>query len=85
MEDLVGRETKQGANGLPEAARVWREDLEAKLRTGFAPLGSDTGVFLRKHQSEYGNRQLTLTMARGYARAEEEIQDWRTISEDFTR
>jgi len=35
--------------GLPEAARVWHEDLEAKLKElGFAPLGSDTGVFLRK-------------------------------------
>lgn len=35
--------------GLPEAACVWREDLEEKLRTlGFTPLGSDTGVFLRK-------------------------------------
>ncbi len=35
--------------GLPEAARVWREDLEDKLKSlGFLPLGSDTGVFLRK-------------------------------------
>ncbi len=35
--------------GLPEAARVWREDLEEKLRSlGFEPLGSDSGVFLRK-------------------------------------
>ena len=35
--------------GLPEAARVWHEDLEDKLRSlGFAPLGSDSGVFLRK-------------------------------------
>ena len=35
--------------GLPEAARVWCEDLEDKLKSlGFAPLGSDTGVFLNK-------------------------------------
>src|SRR5882724_10410422 len=35
--------------GLPEAARVWHEDLEAKLKElGFTPLGSDTGVFLCK-------------------------------------
>ena len=34
---------------LPEAARVWRKDLEDKLRSlGFAPLGSDSGVFLQK-------------------------------------
>ena len=38
--------------GLPKAACVWREDLEEKLRNlGFAPLGSDTGVFLRKSKS----------------------------------
>ena len=35
--------------GLPEAAHVWRKDLEAKLKgLGFTPLGSDTGVFLCK-------------------------------------
>src|SRR5882672_1716903 len=35
--------------GLPEAAQVWCEDLEAKLKSlGFTPLGSDTGVFLNK-------------------------------------
>ena len=35
--------------GLPEAARIWRKDLEDKLRSlGFAPLGSDWGVFLWK-------------------------------------
>src|SRR5882724_4875498 len=35
--------------GLPEAARVWHEDLEAKLKElGFTHLGSDTGVFLCK-------------------------------------
>ena len=35
--------------GLPEASRVWREDLEDKLKSlGFAPLGSDSGVFVRR-------------------------------------
>ena len=35
--------------GLPEAARIWREDLEEKLKSlGFSPLESDPGVFLRK-------------------------------------
>jgi len=39
--------------GLPEAARVWREDLENKLKAlGFTPLGSYTGVFL--HRSRAG-------------------------------
>jgi len=38
--------------GLPEATRVWHEDLEAKLKElGFTPLGSDTGVFICKQQS----------------------------------
>src|SRR5882724_6865837 len=40
--------------GLPEAVRVWREDLKAKLKTlGFSPLGSDTGVFLSKTQTSF--------------------------------
>ena len=35
--------------GLPEAAHVWRKGLEDKLRSlGFAPLGSDLGMFLQK-------------------------------------
>src|SRR5882724_10652529 len=35
--------------GLPEAAQVWHEYFEDKLKSlGFAPLGSDTGVFLNK-------------------------------------
>src|SRR6266481_3762303 len=35
--------------GLPEAARVWRKDLEDKLKSlGFVLLGSNSGVFLRK-------------------------------------
>ena len=35
--------------GLPEAAWVWREDLETNLKElGFVPLGSDTGMFLKK-------------------------------------
>lgn len=35
--------------GLPEAARVWREDLEEKLAMmGLIPLASDTGVFAKK-------------------------------------
>src|SRR5882724_10112167 len=33
--------------GLPEAARVWREDLEEKLKLlEFVPLKSNTGIFL---------------------------------------
>src|SRR5882724_803182 len=40
--------------GLPEAARVWCEDLEAKLKTlGFSPLGSDTGAFISKTQTSF--------------------------------
>ena len=35
--------------GLPEAAWVWHKDLEANLKElGFVPLGSDTGMFLKK-------------------------------------
>src|SRR5882724_10674507 len=35
--------------GLPEAARIWNEDLEEKLKSlGFSPLGSNPGVFLHK-------------------------------------
>ena len=44
----VGRLNK-ALYGLPEAAQVWREDLEEKLRTmGLTPLSSDTGVFMKK-------------------------------------
>ena len=36
-------------HGLLEATHIWREDLEEKLKSlRFAPLESDTGVFLHK-------------------------------------
>jgi len=42
----VGKLNKE-LYGLPEAARVWREDLKDKLKSlGFVPLRSDMGVFL---------------------------------------
>ena len=41
------RKLNKALYGLPEAARVWHEDLEEKLNTlGFSPLESDLGVFL---------------------------------------
>jgi len=40
--------------GLPEAAQVWCEDLEEKLKSlGFAPLGSKAGVFLNKSMTGF--------------------------------
>jgi len=43
------RKLNKALYGLPEAARVWHEDLEEKLNTlGFSPLESDPGVFLCK-------------------------------------
>src|SRR5882724_11682589 len=40
--------------GLPKAAWVWCEDLEAKLKSlGFSPLGNNTGVFLSKSQTGF--------------------------------
>jgi len=40
--------------GLPQAARVWCEDLEDKLKLlGFSPLGCDTGVFLNKSPTSF--------------------------------
>ena len=49
--DIPGKVGKlnKALYGLPEAVRVWREDLEDKLKSlGFVHLGSDTGVFLNR-------------------------------------
>jgi len=35
--------------GLPEAAHIWQEEFESKLKSlGFTPLRSDAGVFVNK-------------------------------------
>src|SRR5882724_5190874 len=40
---------KKALYGLPKAARIWRKDLEEKLKSlGFSLLESDPGVFLHK-------------------------------------
>jgi len=57
--DSYGRPGKVGklnkaSYGLPEAAQVWHEDLKDKLKSlGFAPLGSDTRVFLNKSSTGF--------------------------------
>src|SRR5882724_11823729 len=59
--------------GLPEAARVWREDLEAKLKSlGFSPLGSDTGVFLSKSQTGFTAIDTHVDDGTGICSSEEE-------------
>src|SRR5882724_11402723 len=59
--------------GLPEAARVWREDLEAKLKSlGFSPLGSNTGVFLSKSQTGFTAIDTHVDDGTGICSSEEE-------------
>src|SRR5882724_10675786 len=59
--------------GLPEAARVWCEDLEAKLKTlGFSPLMSDTRVFLSITQSSFTAIDTHVDDGTGICSSEEE-------------
>src|SRR5882672_1691496 len=59
--------------GLPEVAQVWREDLEAKLKSlGFIPLGSDTGVFLNKSSTGFTAIDTHVDDGMGISSSEEE-------------
>jgi len=59
--------------GLPEAAWVWREDLEEKLKSlGFAPLKSDCGVFISKTTSGFTAIDTHVDDATGICSSEEE-------------
>jgi len=59
--------------GCPKQARVWREDLKAKLKSlGFSPLGSDTGVFLSKSQTGFTAIDTNVDDGMGICSSEEE-------------
>ena len=62
--------------GLPEAAWVWHENLEANLKgLGFRPLGSDMGIFLKKSKMGIMAIDTHVDDATGICSSEEEELD----------
>src|SRR5882724_12860422 len=61
--------------GLPEAARVWREDLEEKLKSlGFTLLKSDCSIFISKTTSSFTAIDTHVDDATGIWSSEEELR-----------
>jgi len=68
----VGKRNK-ALYGLPEAAQVWQEDLEEKLKSlGFTLLKSDCGIFISKTASGFTAIDTQVDDAMGICSSKEE-------------
>jgi len=70
--------------GLPEAAHIWHEDLEEKLKSlGFSPLESDPGVFLHKSDKGITAIDMHVDDRTGICSSEEEELDLKAGIQKF--
>jgi len=69
------RKLNKALDGLPEAMRVWCEDLEEKLKSvGFVPLGNDASMFLNKLSTGTSATETHVNNSMGICSSEEELR-----------